>query len=172
MSSTTKLAELITTVKEIGDASFAERTALFKAGKISTVKWELADQTAVLDYVKAVADRAGLTDSEKKNLVKEVTDLLAKSSPAKPTVHALELELINLRAKLNSTLLTKIIAGMSSYEKTINDASKDLKEALDKLKELNESFGAIAIVVSLVAAMVSLSSGKFNLLAKAAGNLL
>lgn len=161
-----QLTSLIDIVKKIEDTSFNKRHALYSANLIPKIEWELNNENEMYNYVKAVTTKAGLGVVERSEVEQDVKDLLAKNSFARPTVRQLESELRDLRAQLNNALAASIITSISGYKIKIIDANDDLTVALQKLNNLNESFGAIAIAVNLVAAMVSVATGKFDLMVK------
>lgn len=173
MATPQELSDLIKIVKQIGDASFNKRMELFSdtPPKIASVFWELNDETEMFNYVQTVATSAKLSITEKNVVVQDIKDLLSKSKSVKPNVHELELKLIALRAELNNARVDAIIRDIDDYKTKIQGATQDLEAALKKIQDLDKGFGAIAIAVSLVAAMVSVATGKFDRLAQLISHL-
>jgi hypothetical protein len=168
---TQQLDALIDAIVKVVDNSRKHRFALLSKGEISNIYYPLEKQSELIKYVEALAVSAGLSPADTKDIVEAVKDLLAKSPVSPPTVNWLENELLAYAAKLNLSLLKDIIKNIGQYKKNIDNSSAKLKGALDKLSNMNEGFGAIVLFVNLIDAMIKVSSGNFNALAKVIANL-
>jgi|GEM_PF-5772521 hypothetical protein len=167
MTTTKELKELIDAIEKIVEDCGERRIELRKNLKISNVLWELDNPNDLMTFVKDLAGQAG---ADKDAIAREVKALLA-TSPSSPTVSWLEIKLNDYRAQLNLKLLKDITANISQYQQKIDDSSAKLDGAVKKLSNMNEAFGAIVLFVNLIEAMINVSSGNFNTLAKVLANL-
>jgi hypothetical protein len=168
MATIQELQDLIDTIRKVGKASRQKRRKLFDEFEIPKIEWELEDSPAIINYISRVADDAGLSPSEKKEVIDNLTNLLGEIK----SVEELEFKLIKIRGELNLSILDNIIAEISDYKPKIKNATTELQEAIDKLNNLSKVFGTIAIAVNLFTALITASSGNFSSLIKIVAELL
>lgn len=168
MATNQDLQDLIENIRKVGKASRRERSKLFDEFEIPKIEWELEDRQAIINYISRVADEAGLSEDERNEIIKNLTDLLDEFD----SVEKLEFKLIALRDELNLDVLDKIIAEIADYKPKIENATTELQEAIDRLNNLSKVFGTIAIAVNLFTALISASSGNFGGLVKIVAEIL
>lgn len=162
MTTNQERQELIETISKVGKASEKKRRKLWQESKIENRAWELEDPQIIKDYISRVADDADLPPNEKNKVIENLANLLDEIE----NVEELEYKLLAIRDKLNREILDNILAEISDYKPKIKNATTELEEAIDRLNELSEVFGTIAIAFNLFTALIETSSGNFNSLIK------
>ena len=157
--------------QELYDAvdSLRNRIRVRRVGLAATAQiqnqWPLESRSDVDSFISRAADDAGLSEDEK-GFIKDSVEELLNGASGVMTVAFLEGTLLDLQSMINDQLLQDIIESIEDYETRIQNATRELKEAIERLITLNEIFGTIIIAVNLVAAIVAASGSKFDALFK------
>ena len=162
MSRTGEAQEMFDAVDSLRDRIRARRLELAIAGIIQN-QWPLGSRNEVDAFISGTADAAGLSPTQKSVVMDAVNERL-NSAPGLITVSILEGQLLDLQSQINDDLLNEIILNISEPGTKIQNATREIKEAIERLEDLNKIFATITIAVSLVATLIAASGGNFGTL--------
>ena len=164
MSRSGDAQEIFDAIRVLKDKITDKRRKLAQSGAVPA-QWPLDSEDEVISFVSNVADKLDLKPELKLTIIGDVKNRLKDRSGERVTVAMLESDLLDLQALINNVLLAKIIVEISTPKIRIENATNELILAIERLEDLNELFGAIAVGVNLVTAFVAASGGNFSVLA-------
>lgn len=152
--------QLFDTLDSLRNAIRSKRITLAMSSVIPA-EWPLDDddkKAAAIAFITISLNKTDLSPEEKQEILNRINSRLAVGV----TVAQLEDVLLGLQSQINNGLAAEIIAEIAEAGNKIKNATNELQIAIEKLEDLNELFGTIAVAINIVASLIGISAGNFG----------
>lgn len=140
---------------------FLDKTDLSPEEKkkiLNDIKSRLDSRGSILLDLQSNTSFAGLSTQQEQQILSTIKPLLA----SRITVAQLEGVLLDLQSRITNDWAAEIIAEIADAGNKIKNATNELQIAIEKLEDLNELFGTIAVAINIAAYLIGISAGNFG----------